>query len=294
MPETFEQYTARILSFATSPTPLEVLRQTPSRVGAVIAARSDADLRWTPAADRWSIAQILAHLADVEVVSGYRMRMILSASGTPIQAFDQNGWARALHYENRDAFASLSLFRAVRASLVALIESLDDEALDRFGVHAERGKESVRYLLRLNSGHDLNHLQQIERLLAEQDREKERSRPFRPHPVKPVVSVDTLQQLDIRVGTIRSVSDVAGTERLAALVVDFADRQRTIVAGIRAERMAPSALVGQQALFVVNLPPKTIRGQLSEGMLFDVGYEDGLRPALVQPEWPMPDGARAG
>ncbi len=172
MAETFEQYTARILSFATHPDPLDVLRQTPSRIGAMIAARPDADLRWTPTADRWSIAQILAHLADVEIVSGYRIRMILSAPGTPIQAFDQNGWARALHYENRDAFASLSLFRSVRASLVALLESLDDEALDRFGMHAERGKESVRYLMRLNSGHDLNHVAQIERLLAEQDRQQ--------------------------------------------------------------------------------------------------------------------------
>ena len=220
--------------------------------------------------------------------------MILSAPGTPIQAFDQNGWARALHYENRDAFASLSLFRSVRASLVALLESLDDGALDRFGMHAERGKESVRYLMRLNSGHDLNHVAQIERLLAEQDHNRPPSGQFRPHAIKPVVPFETLQHLDVRVGTIRSVSDVAGTDRLAALVVDFADRQRTIVAGIRTERSSASALVGQQALFVVNLPPKTLRGQLSEGMLFDIGYEDGLRPALAQPEWPMPDGARAG
>jgi tRNA-binding protein len=87
---------------------------------------------------------------------------------------------------------------------------------------------------------------------------------------------------------------VPGTERLAALTVDFGDRQRTIVAGIRTERTSPEALINQQALFVVNLPPKTIRGQVSEGMLFDVGYEDGLRPALVQPEWPIPNGARAG
>jgi tRNA-binding protein len=294
MAESFEQYTARILSFATHPDPLDVLRQTPSRIGAMIAARPDADLRWTPTADRWSIAQILAHLADVEIVTGYRIRMILSAPGTPIQAFDQNGWARALHYENRDAFASLSLFRSVRASLVALLESLDDGALDRFGMHAERGKESVRYLMRLNSGHDLNHVAQIERLLAEQDHNRPPSGQFRPHPIKPVVPFETLQHLDVRVGTIRSVSDVAGTDRLAALVVDFADRQRTIVAGIRTERSSASALVGQQALFVVNLPPKTLRGQLSEGMLFDIGYEDGLRPALAQPEWPMPDGARAG
>jgi tRNA-binding protein len=148
--------------------------------------------------------------------------------------------------------------------------------------------------MRLYAGHDLNHVQQIERLLSERDRGREDARPTQPPAVKPVVSIETLQQLDIRVGTIRSVRDVPGTDRLAALGVDFADRQRTIVAGIRTERAAPSTLVGQQALFVINLPPKTMRGQLSEGMLFDIGFEDGLRPALAQPEWPVPDGARAG
>ena len=277
MEETFEQYTARILSFATNGKPLDVLRATAPRLGTLIASRSDADLRWTPTPGRWSVAQILAHLSDTEVVLAYRIRMIVSAPGTPIQAFDQNAWAREMRYENRDCFASL-----------------EDEALDRFGVHAERGKESVRYLMRLNVGHDLNHLQQVERLLAERDRGREDARPLQPQPVKPIVSLETLQQLDIRVGTIRSVTDVAGTDRLVALVVDFADRQRTIVAGIRTERAAPSALVGQQALFVINLPPKTMRGQLSEGMLFDIGYEDGLRPALARPEWPVPDGTRAG
>lgn len=294
MDETFEQYTARILSFAANLEPLDVLRTTASRLGTLIASRSDADLRWTPTAGRWSVAQILAHLADTEVVSAYRIRMIVSSPGTAIQAFDQNAWARELHYDHRDSFASLTLFRSLRTSLLALLGSLDDDALDRFGVHAERGKESVRYLTRLYAGHDLNHVQQIERLLAERERGREAAPPMQPRALKPVVPMETLQQLDIRVGTIRSVQDVAGTDRLAALVVDFADRRRTIVAGIRTERAAPSALVGQQALFVINLPPKTMRGQLSEGMLFDIGFEDGLRPALAQPEWPVPDGARAG
>ena len=292
--ETFQQYTERMLSLAGSANPLDLLSRTPPRIGVLIAARSDAELRWTPEPGRWSIAQIVTHLADAEVVGAYRVRMILAAPGTPLQAFDQNEWARAMDYQNADAFASLALFRALRSSLLALLSGLDDEALDRFGIHAERGKESVRHLMRLYAGHDINHLQQIERLLEEQDRQGKAPRPFVPRPVKPTASMDALNQLDVRVGTIRSVGIVAGTERLATLVVDFSDRQRTIVAGIRAERSSPAALIGRQALFVVNLPPKTIRGQLSEGMLFDIGYEDGLRPALAQPEWPMPDGARAG
>jgi tRNA-binding protein len=85
-----------------------------------------------------------------------------------------------------------------------------------------------------------------------------------------------------------------GADRLALLTVDFGDRTRSIVAGIRTERPSLEALAGTQALFVVNLPQKTIRGQISEGMLFDVGFADGLRPAFARPEWPVPDGVRAG
>jgi tRNA-binding protein len=98
----------------------------------------------------------------------------------------------------------------------------------------------------------------------------------------------------VRAGTIRSAVPVAGADRLALLTVRFDDRERTIVAGIRTERPSLDAIVGRQALFVVNLPPKTIRGQRSEGMLFDIGFADGLRPAFAVPEWPVPDGVRAG
>jgi tRNA-binding protein len=292
--ETFQQYIDRMLLLAGSSDPFDILKGTGARIGALIASRSDAELRWTPQPERWSVAQIVAHLADAEVVAGYRVRMILAMPGTPIQSFDQNAWASALDYRNRDAFASLGLFRALRTSLLSLLTPLDDEALDRYGMHAERGKETIRHLLRLYAGHDSNHLQQIERLLQEHDRQARAPRVFATHPIKPTVPADLVQQIDVRVGTIRSVGAVPGTDRLALLVVDFSDRARTIVAGVRAERSSPDALVGQQALFVVNLPPKTIRGQLSEGMLFDIGYEDGLRPALAQPEWPVPDGARAG
>jgi tRNA-binding protein len=294
MSETFQQYTDRMLALAGAADPIGVLGQTVPRIAFLIAACTDTELRWTPTPDKWSIAQIVAHLADCEVVSAYRVRMILSAPGTAIQPFDQNAWARALDYQNLDAFGSLALFRVLRRSFLAIVHGLGDEALDRFGVHAERGRESIRHLLRLYAGHDINHLQQIERLLEQREGEDQGARPFVPHPVKPVVTLDTLQALDIRVGTIRSVGSVPGTDRLATLVVDFADRQRTIVAGIRTERSSPTALIGSQALFVVNLPAKKIRGQLSEGMLFDIGYEDGLRPALAQPEWPVPDGVRAG
>jgi hypothetical protein len=168
--ETFQEYAARILSLSAGQDPYAVLARTPGRIGALLAGRSAQDLRWTPSPSRWAIAQIVAHLADAEVVGGYRFRMILAAPGTPIQAFDQNDWAREMSYATRDAAASLALFAALRTSLLDLVRGLDDEKLDRFGVHAERGKESVRHLISLYAGHDLNHLAQIERLIAERGR----------------------------------------------------------------------------------------------------------------------------
>jgi uncharacterized damage-inducible protein DinB len=165
--ETFEQYSARLLSLSRGKDALSVLAETPGRLGALIAGLSQEDLRWTTSPSRWSIAQILAHLSDAEIVGAYRFRMILGAPGTPIQAFDQDAWAREMDYATRDAAASLALISAVRASLLPLLRGLNAEKLDRFGIHAERGKESVRHLIALYAGHDLNHLAQIERLISE-------------------------------------------------------------------------------------------------------------------------------
>jgi len=165
--ETFQEYSARLLSLSKGKDGLSILGETPGRIGALIAGRSVEDLRWTTSPSRWSIAQIVAHLADAEIVGAYRFRMTLGAPGTPIQAFDQDAWAREMDYATRDATASLALFSGVRASLLPLVRGLDDEKLDRFGIHAERGKESVRHLISLYAGHDLNHLAQIERLIAE-------------------------------------------------------------------------------------------------------------------------------
>jgi tRNA-binding protein len=106
--------------------------------------------------------------------------------------------------------------------------------------------------------------------------------------------MNLLSQLDIRVGTIDSVADVAGSEKLVALRVDFGDHKRTIVAGLRQERADPREIEGRQALFVVNLEPRKIRGVISEGMLFDIGFADGVRPVLAVPESPVPAGSRAG
>jgi len=120
------------------------------------------------------------------------------------------------------------------------------------------------------------------------------SEAFVPAQVKPAISFAEVERLDIRVGTILSVADVNGSNRLVKLTVDFGDRQRNILVGMKNERENPKEIEGCQALFVVNLEPKKMMGEMSEGMLFDIGYADGLKSALAVPERQMPNGARAG
>ena len=118
--------------------------------------------------------------------------------------------------------------------------------------------------------------------------------PKPPAPVKPPVSIADLARIDIRAGTILSAEEVPGSRKLVRLTVDFGDHRRTILSGMRDERPDLSVLAGVQALFVVNLEPRKMAGELSEGMLFDIGYEDGILPALAVPERPVPNGSRAG
>lgn len=117
---------------------------------------------------------------------------------------------------------------------------------------------------------------------------------FFPAPVKPIVGIAALEALDIRVGTIERVEEVARSEKLMKLIVNFGDHTRTILAGIKKERANPREVAGRQALFVVNMEPRRMAGEISEGMLFDLGYADGVTPALAVPERPVPNGTRAG
>lgn len=112
--------------------------------------------------------------------------------------------------------------------------------------------------------------------------------------IKPPINLETLEKIDIRVGTIELVEDVKGSDKLVKLTVDFGDHKRTILVGMKQEREDPKEIEGRQALFVLNLEPKKIMGTLSEGMLLDIGYADGLRPVLAVPEERVPNGARAG
>jgi len=115
-----------------------------------------------------------------------------------------------------------------------------------------------------------------------------------PAPVKPTITLADVEKLDVRVGTIVAVEEVEKSAKLVRLRVDFGDRTRTILAGMKNERADPREIEGRQALFVVNLEPKRMAGELSEGMLFDIGFADGITPVLAVPERPVPNGVRAG
>jgi hypothetical protein len=146
--------------------PLKTQSATPKKLQTLVKRAPASKLRKRPAPDKWSVVEILAHLADTEIVVGWRIRSILGAPGTPIQAFDQDAWAAAGNYAKRDPLKSIEQFRAVRDANLALYKSLRPEQWKHFGMHAERGEESLQRILHMMAGHDINHLSQIERILA--------------------------------------------------------------------------------------------------------------------------------
>ncbi|HKN72344.1 MAG TPA: DinB family protein [Terriglobales bacterium] len=166
MSETAQQYTQRILANAQGQDPLKVQSATSKKLARLIQGVPTAKLRKRPAPDKWSVAEILAHLADVEIVIGWRMRSILGAPGTPVQAYDQNAWVTAGHYETRDPRKAIELHGVVREANLALLKSLSPNQWKHYGQHAERGQESIEHIVRMVAGHDINHLGQIERILT--------------------------------------------------------------------------------------------------------------------------------
>jgi tRNA-binding protein len=120
------------------------------------------------------------------------------------------------------------------------------------------------------------------------------SETFKVAPIKATISHSDLEKIDIRVGTIRVVEDIPKSDKLVRVKVDFGDHTRTILVGLKKERANPSEIEGLQALFIVNLEPRKMMGEVSEGMLFDIGYDDHITPVLAMPEKPVPNGVRAG
>jgi hypothetical protein len=166
MNETPQQYTQRVLGYVEGKQPLKVQAATAKRLERLIKGVPAAKLRKRPAPDKWSVSEILAHLADAEIVGGFRMRLILGAPGTPIAAFDQDAWVMSGHYGKRDPRKSIEQFRVLREANLALLKVLTPEQWKHYGMHSERGQESIEHIVRMFAGHDVNHLRQIERILG--------------------------------------------------------------------------------------------------------------------------------
>lgn len=170
MKETPQEYIQRIQGKLNGKDPLRVQASTAKNLAALLRRATAAKLRKRPATEKWSVVEILAHLADVEVVAGWRLRSILSSPGTTIQPFDQDAWASDGQYAKRDPKKSIERFRIQREANLELLKSLKPEQRKQFGIHGERGEESIERLTQLIAGHDLNHLEQIHAILAAKSR----------------------------------------------------------------------------------------------------------------------------
>ncbi len=166
MAETAEQYKAKIYGFLAGRDPLKLQAAAPATLARLLKGVRPARARKRPAPGKWSIAEIVAHLADTEVAMGWRVRMVLSQPGEPIQPFDQDAWAAAMRYEKRSLQESFEQYRNVRKANVALLKSLAPDDWKKSAMHPERGEQTVRTIVEMTAGHDLNHFAQIDRILA--------------------------------------------------------------------------------------------------------------------------------
>lgn len=167
MPETAQQYTERLLSYAAGREPLNLQMAAPRKLAALLKGKNKRQLTRRPAPNKWSIAEIAAHLADAEVAISWRLRQILGTNAIPIQAYDQDLWAKTFDYAHRDPKQSLETFRVLRESNIALLKAVSRKQWENYGVHQERGNESVNHMVRMVAGHDLNHLKQIQAIISD-------------------------------------------------------------------------------------------------------------------------------
>jgi hypothetical protein len=166
MAETAEQYRNRMYSHLEGKDPLKLQAAAPARLKNLLKGVSAAKAQKRPAPGKWSIREIVAHIADTELVGGYRIRAILGAPGTQVLGFDQDVWVTALHYDKRDLKKSFEQYRTLREANLALLKSLTPAQWKQYGNHSERGQETVETIVKMFAGHDINHFQQIERILA--------------------------------------------------------------------------------------------------------------------------------
>jgi hypothetical protein len=166
MAESAEQYKAKIYGFLAGRDPVKLQAAAPAKLAKLLKGVNPMRARKRPAPGKWSIAEIVAHLADTEVAMGWRVRMVLGQPGDPIQPFDQDAWAAAMRYEKRDLRKSFEQYRNLREANVELLKSLTPEDWKKCAVHPERGEQTVRTIVEMTAGHDLNHFAQIDRILA--------------------------------------------------------------------------------------------------------------------------------
>jgi uncharacterized damage-inducible protein DinB len=164
MKETPQEYTKRIRGYVDSKDPLKIQKSTAKKLQKLIKPLSKKQMKRCPGPGQWSIAEILAHLSDAEVVGSWRLRVILGNSGLPIQAYDQEVWAKTFNYADRDPKESLRVFRVLRDNNLELLKGIPRELWENHGMHAERGKETISRIVEMFAGHDLNHLQQVEKI----------------------------------------------------------------------------------------------------------------------------------
>lgn len=165
MDEKIAAYIKKIEGKLGGKDPMKVQSTTAKELARLMKGTTPAKLKKRPAPDKWSAAEIITHLADSEIAVGWRMRAILGAPGTPIQAWNPDAWAAAGHYSKRDPRETLEAFRVVRETNLAMLKTLTPEQWKHFGIHAERGEESIERLVQMMAGHDINHTEQIEQLL---------------------------------------------------------------------------------------------------------------------------------
>jgi len=165
MPETAQQYTQRLLNYSGEKDPLRLQQAAPAKLASLVKGKTRKQLTRRPAPDKWSVAEIMAHLADAEIAISWRIRQILAKNAIPIQAYDQDAWAGTFQYAKRDPRQSLANFRGLREANLALLKSVPRKLWENYGVHEERGNETIAHIVRMVSGHDINHLRQIEAIL---------------------------------------------------------------------------------------------------------------------------------
>ena len=165
MAETVDQYRNRMLSYVKGQDPLKIQGATPLKLARLLKGVPKLKLRKRPEPAKWSIHEIVTHVADTEIAYGFRVRLMLGQPGAPLASFDQDQWVTALHYDKRDTAAALEQFVALRKATLNMLKAITPEQWKHFGQHAERGEESVERSVAMIAGHDINHLTQIERIL---------------------------------------------------------------------------------------------------------------------------------